>query len=62
VKKGGAPTWLTGSYDPELDLLLGGNPARIFKAMYKGSNLYLNSVVAIEGASGKLRWYYQFTL
>jgi alcohol dehydrogenase (cytochrome c) len=63
-KKGGAPTWLTGSYDPELDLLYWGvgNPCPDFQGdVRKGSNLYSDSVIAIEGATGRLRWYYQFT-
>jgi alcohol dehydrogenase (cytochrome c) len=63
-KVGGAPTWLTGSYDPQLDLLYWGvgNPGPDFQGdVREGSNLYSNSVLAIEGATGKLRWFFQFT-
>ena len=63
-KLGGAPTWLTGSYDPELDLIYwtGGNPAPDMNAQVrKGDNLYSCAVVALEAATGKRRWHYQFT-
>ena len=37
-----------------------GNPAdSLYGADRKGTNLYANSVVALNAASGKLRWYYQ---
>lgn len=62
-QKGGAPTWLTGAYDPELDLVYWGtgnggpwNPnARL------GDNLYIASVVAIRPKTGELVWHYQFS-
>jgi alcohol dehydrogenase (cytochrome c) len=57
-------TWLTGSYDPELDLLYWttGNPCPDYNGdERKGDNLYSNSVVALEPAAGNLRWYYQYT-
>jgi alcohol dehydrogenase (cytochrome c) len=60
----GAPTWLTGSFDPELDLIYWGvgNPSPEFLGEDRpGDNLYSDSVVAIDAASGKLRWYFQFT-
>jgi alcohol dehydrogenase (cytochrome c) len=63
-KRGGGGTWLTGSYDPELDLLYwtGGNPGPDMNAeVRKGDNLYTCSVVAIEPDTGKRRWHYQFT-
>lgn len=63
-KTGGAPTWTTGAYDPELDLVYWGvgNPAPEFMAsVRKGDNLFSNSVVAIEGKTGRLKWHYQFT-
>lgn len=63
-KHGGASTWTTGSYDPQLDLIYWGtgNPAPVYDITprSKGS-LYSCSVVAIEASTGKLRWYYQFT-
>jgi len=61
--KGGAPTWLTGAYDPELDLVYWGtgnggpwNPqARL------GDNLYICSVLAIRPRTGEIVWHYQFS-
>ncbi|HEV8380334.1 MAG TPA: PQQ-binding-like beta-propeller repeat protein [Gemmatimonadales bacterium] len=61
---GGAPTWLTGSYDPELDLLIWpvGNPKPDYDAaVRRGDNLYSNCAVALRGSTGELVWYFQFT-
>ena len=61
-KYGGGSTWMTGSYDPELNLLYWGvgNPAADFYGdARKGSNLYTDSVVALDPDSGQLKWYYQ---
>jgi alcohol dehydrogenase (cytochrome c) len=63
-REGGAPTWLTGSYDPELDLLVWGvgNPKPDYDAdLRKGDNLYSNSAVALRGSTGELVWHFQFT-
>jgi alcohol dehydrogenase (cytochrome c) len=63
-RKGGAPTWLTGSFDPELRLIYWGvgNPSPNYNGENRGGdNLYSNSVVALDADSGKLRWYFQFT-
>ncbi len=63
-KKGGAGTWLTGSYDPQSDILYWGvgNPRPDFDASTrKGDNLYSDSVVALRGTTGKLLWHFQFT-
>jgi alcohol dehydrogenase (cytochrome c) len=63
-KSGGGPSWLTGSYDPALGLLyLGiGNPNPDFNGEARlGDNLYTNSVVALDAATGALRWHFQFT-
>lgn len=64
LASGGGTTWMTGSYDPELDLLYWGtgNPNPDFNgAERKGDNLYTASLLAIEGATGKMRWHFQFT-
>jgi alcohol dehydrogenase (cytochrome c) len=61
---GAGATWLTGSYDPELDLLYWGigNPGPDWNGDVRpGDNLYTCSVVAIEPASGTLRWHFQYT-
>jgi alcohol dehydrogenase (cytochrome c) len=63
-KHGGAPTWLTGSYDPTLGLIYWGvgNPSPDFSGVSRpGDNLYSNSVVALEEGTGQLRWAFQFT-
>ncbi|HEY2435164.1 MAG TPA: PQQ-binding-like beta-propeller repeat protein [Vicinamibacterales bacterium] len=60
----GAPTWFTGSYDPELDLVYWpvGNPSQEYNGDDRqGDNLYANCILALERATGALRWYYQFT-
>ena len=63
-KYGGAPTWLTGSYDPETNTLIWptGNPGPDFNPdLRKGDNLYTDSVLALDADTGKLKWHYQFT-
>lgn len=62
--RGGGSAWITGTYDPELDLLFWGtgNPSPVFdEGPRPGDNLYTNSVLAINPDDGDLRWYYQFT-
>ena len=61
---GGAPAWITGSYDPELNLTYWGigNPGPDFNAAQRpGDNLYSDSVVALDADTGKLKWHFQFT-
>ncbi len=63
-RKGGAGTWLTGSYDPQSDVLYWGvgNPRPDFDpSTRKGDNLYSDSVVALRGTTGHLLWHFQFT-
>jgi len=63
-KTGGGPTWVTGSVDPELNLVYWGvgNPSPDFDGSVRaGDNLYTNSVVALDIDSGQLKWHYQFT-
>ncbi|HEX2190764.1 MAG TPA: PQQ-dependent dehydrogenase, methanol/ethanol family [Longimicrobiaceae bacterium] len=63
-ERGGGATWITGTYDPELDLLYWGtaNPAPVFNGMERaGSNLYTSGVVAIDPDDGRIRWHYQWT-
>jgi alcohol dehydrogenase (cytochrome c) len=61
--RGGAPTWLTGAYDPELDLVYWGtgNGGPWNAELRKGDNLYIASVLAIRPKTGKLVWHYQFS-
>jgi alcohol dehydrogenase (cytochrome c) len=62
-KTGGGSTWVTGSYDPELDLVFWGigNPAPWNPLNRKGDNLHTNSIVAFHPKDGKPVWYYQMT-
>jgi alcohol dehydrogenase (cytochrome c) len=63
-KYGGGATWLTGSYDPELDTLYWtiGNPGPDMNAeIRKGDNLFSCSVVALDPNTGQRKWHYQFT-
>ena len=64
LEHGCGPTWLTGSYDTQLDTLYWaiGNPCPDMTGdERKGDNLYTNSVVALSPKTGKMKWYYQFT-
>jgi alcohol dehydrogenase (cytochrome c) len=64
MARGGGATWVTGSYDPELNLLFWGtgNPNPDYYGDDRmGSNLYTASIVAIDADTGKLKWYFQFT-
>jgi len=63
-KTGGGSTWLTGSYDPELNLLYWatGNPAPDWNDDERpGDNLYTCSVLALDPTDGKMKWHFQFT-
>jgi alcohol dehydrogenase (cytochrome c) len=60
----GGATWLTGTYDKELDTLYWpvGNPGDdLIGDDRLGDNLYTDSVIALDPATGKLKWYFQFT-
>ncbi len=64
IEHGGAPTWLTGSYDPDLGLLYWptGNAGPDLNGDHrKGDNLYAASILALDIKTGKLKWHYQFT-
>jgi len=63
-KNGAAATWVTGSYDPETNLLLWGtgNPGPDWNGDVRlGDNLYSDSLIAIDADTGTLKWYFQFT-
>jgi alcohol dehydrogenase (cytochrome c) len=63
AQKGGAPAWLTGSYDPELDLVYWGtgNGGPWNAEFRKGDNLYICSVLAMKPKTGEVVWHYQFS-
>jgi alcohol dehydrogenase (cytochrome c) len=61
---GGGSAWVTGSYDPELNLVYWGtgNPAPDWNgAVRRGDNLYTDCIVALDADTGKLKWYFQAT-
>lgn len=64
-KTGGGGTWLTGTYDPELDTIYWpvGNPNAMTDRSVRGDgdNLFTDSVVALDPDTGRRRWHYQFT-
>src|SRR5688500_14714731 len=61
---GGGSVWVTGSYDPTLNLTFWGtgNPGPDWNPDQRpGDNLYTDSVLALDPDTGKLRWHFQFT-
>jgi len=64
IEHPGATTWLTGTYDPELDTVYWptGNPSPdLIGDDRGGDNLYSDSVVALNAKTGTLKWHFQFT-
>ena len=62
-KIGGGSSWITGSYDSDLDLTYWGigNPAPWAAQSRPGDNLYTASVLALRPKTGEIAWHYQFT-
>lgn len=61
---GGAPTWMTGTYDSETETIYWttGNPGPDYDGTVRGGdNLYSCSVVALDAGSGRMKWWFQFT-
>jgi alcohol dehydrogenase (cytochrome c) len=61
---GGAPIWVTGSYDPDTNLTYWGtgNPGPDWDGAGRlGDNLYSCSVIALDPDTGTLKWHYQFS-
>jgi len=64
LKEGGGATWLTGSADPEANILYWstGNPHPDTNGDDRpGDNLYTNCDLAIDVKTGRMLWYYQYT-
>ena len=61
-RTGGAPVWITGSYDAELGLTYWGtgNPGPWTGDVRPGDNLYTNSVIALDVDSGELKAHHQY--
>jgi len=63
-KRGGGSTWITGTYDPELNLTYWGtgNPGPDMNGDVRpGDNLYTCAVVALDVDTGQRKWHYQMT-
>lgn len=63
-ERGGGSTWVTGTYDDTTNLIYWGtgNPGPdLYGNDRDGDNLYTDSVVALDGDTGDLKWHYQFT-
>jgi len=60
-KNGGGPTWLTGTYDPEINTVYWGvgNAASWNAGARPGDNLYTSSILALDPKTGKIKWHYQ---
>jgi len=63
-KTGGGGIWQTGSYDAAQNLYIfgTGNPFPIYDPQFRpGDNLYTNSVVALDVATGRMKYHFQYT-
>jgi alcohol dehydrogenase (cytochrome c) len=61
---GGGAFYVTGSYDPATDITYwgSGNPVPGYDSAYRpGDNLYTDSLLAIDSATGKFKWHFQYT-
>ena len=61
--RAGAESWITGSYDPDLNLTYWGTAQskpwmRASRGSGNGATLYANSTLAIDADTGKLVWYH----
>jgi alcohol dehydrogenase (cytochrome c) len=64
IERGCAATWLTGTYDADLQTLYWptGNPCPDYDGSERqGDNLYSNTILALDPATGKLKWHFQYT-
>jgi alcohol dehydrogenase (cytochrome c) len=64
IEYGGASTWLSGTYDPDLNLIYWttGNAWPDFNGRWReGDNLYSSSLLALDLDTGKIKWHFQFS-
>jgi alcohol dehydrogenase (cytochrome c) len=61
-KTGGAPVWVTGNYDPEMNLAFfgTGNGGPNIGDKRPGDNLYTTSTLAFDVATGAIKGYFQY--
>ncbi|MGD1094267.1 MAG: PQQ-binding-like beta-propeller repeat protein, partial [Bryobacteraceae bacterium] len=63
--RAGTETWITGSYDPDLNLTYWGTAQakpwmRVSRGSGNGATLYANSTLALNADTGKLAWYHSY--
>src|SRR5215472_10483963 len=63
IFRAGTESWITGSYDPDLNLTYWGTAQakpwmRASRGSGNGATLYANSTLALNADTGKLAWYY----
>jgi alcohol dehydrogenase (cytochrome c) len=61
--RAGVEQWITGSYDPDLNLIFWGTAQakpwmRVSRGSGSGATLYANSTLALNADTGKLAWYH----
>jgi quinohemoprotein ethanol dehydrogenase len=59
---GGGSVWATPTFDPTLNMVYFGvaNPTAPYQAADRaGTNLYTDSIVALDATSGELQWFFQ---
>ncbi len=61
-KRGGGGTWMTGTYDPDTNLVFWGvgNASPWFGDQRPGDNLYTASTIALDPASGAIKGHFQY--
>ena len=63
-RTGGGAFYVTGSYDPSINVTYwgSGNPVPGYDSSFRpGDNLYTSSLLAIDAATGKFNWHFQYT-
>ncbi|HEY1760292.1 MAG TPA: PQQ-binding-like beta-propeller repeat protein [Bryobacteraceae bacterium] len=65
VFRAGVEQWITGSYDPDLNLIYWGTAQakpwmRASRGSGNGATLYANSTLALNADTGKLAWYHSY--
>lgn len=61
-KTGGGSTWVTGSFDPDQNLIIWGvgNPSPDWNGDKRlGDNLFSDSAIGVDADTGKMKWYFQ---
>jgi alcohol dehydrogenase (cytochrome c) len=63
IFRAGTETWITGSYDPDLNLTFWGTAQakpwmRLSRGTGNGATLFGNSTLALNADTGKLQWYF----